>query len=487
MCGIAGIVYFKDNATNYKDYIFKMTSKLINRGPDQEGFYIDKNVLLGHRRLIVIDPEGGNQPMIKHYNGKDYIIVYNGELYNFQDLRNELIKSGHEFVSQSDTEVLLTSYIEWKENCLQKLNGIYAFAIFCPQDNTVFLARDHLGIKPLFYYWNEDIFAFCSEIKGLLTLPFVSKKVDKTGIFNLIAFGPSRIPFNAIFKDIVELPPAHCIVLNNEKIKIYEYWQPKDKELVCSQNDLINEVQLLVKDAVKRQLVADVPVCFFLSGGLDSSIISFIASEIYKNNFNKNIKTFSIDYENNKYFFMPDGFVNSFDTDWALKVSKYTVSEHKVIYINNYDLFEFLKHAVISNDLPGMADIDSSLYLFCSQVKKEATVALSGECADEIFCGYPWYWREEYKNINFFSWIPSLEFRSTLLAKKYSKKEFLDYAKWVYDEQIKSLNICEIDENEKKHKILYLLNLKYFMQTLLNRKDRMSMAHGLEVDRKSVV
>ncbi|WAM32485.1 hypothetical protein OTJ99_001044 [Caldicellulosiruptor naganoensis] len=227
MCGISGwICYWKD-ISNCDDIIKNMADVLLHRGPDEGGFYLSKNALLGHRRLTIIDPEGWKQPMVKEHNNQKYIIVYNGELYNTPELKKELQTQGYTFSSYSDTEVLLTSYIHWKEECVKRLNGIFAFAVYNETTKELFLARDHLGVKPLFFSLKNGNFLFASEIKALLRHPLISPVVGKEGVYELIGLCPARSPFCAIFKDIIELPPAHYVIYDPKGITIKEYWELK--------------------------------------------------------------------------------------------------------------------------------------------------------------------------------------------------------------------------------------------------------------------
>ena len=205
MCGIAGIINFKKNISNDKDVLENMVNTLIKRGPDSFGYYYSPNVLLGHRRLVVVDPKGGIQPMTKTLNGYKYTIVYNGELYNTEDLRKELINNGFKFESYSDTEVLLTSYMCFGSDCVNKLNGIFAFAIYDEKNNIVLLARDSMGVKPLYYTVKNNTFIFGSEIKTLLAHPYVEAKIDKDGLTELFALGPSIVPGSGVYKDIKEV------------------------------------------------------------------------------------------------------------------------------------------------------------------------------------------------------------------------------------------------------------------------------------------
>ncbi len=383
MCGIAGWINFSKDISKEKEIIEGMTKTLSKRGPDDEGFFLSQNVLLGHRRLVVVDPTGGAQPMIKTVRRNKYIIVYNGELYNTEDLRKLLLAEGYSFESYSDTEVLLTSYIHWGINCVKYINGIYAFAIWDESDNRLFMARDPLGVKPLFYTIKGDSLIFGSEIKTLLAHPYVEPVLTREGLTEIFALGPARSLGSGIFKDIYEVPPAHYLIYDKYGAKLKEYWKLKCIPHNEDENTTAEHVRNLLTDAIKRQLVADVPVCTFLSGGLDSSVISAVAAFEFKKK-GLTLDTYSIDYEDNDAFFESNEFEPTSDKEWAAKMSKYICSNHHNIINNSVDLANALVDSVKASDLPGMADIDSSLYLFCKEIRKNATVALSGECATSM-------------------------------------------------------------------------------------------------------
>ncbi len=482
MCGITGWVDFSKNLIANKEIIEDMTDTLSRRGPDSYGYYVNKEVLLGHRRLIVVDPEGGVQPMIKIIGNKKYVIVYNGEIYNTEEVRKRLLDRGHSFSSYSDTEVLLTAYIEWKEECLQYINGIFAFAIWDEDNRNVFLARDRLGIKPLFYSIKNNSIVFGSEIKALLAHPEIQPKVDRDGLLEIFGLGPSRSLGSGVFKDVLEIPPACYLIYSKTGTRLREYWKLRAVNHAESFKTTIEHTRHLVVDAIERQLVSDVPVCTFLSGGLDSSAISVLAGEVFKRESRGRLKTFSIDYiENDKYFKANDFQPNS-DSYWVKQMVNFIGSEHQNIVIDNDKLASALKESVIARDLPGMADIDSSLYLFCKQVRKKAVVALSGECADEIFGGYPWYTKQEDIYCNTFPWSKSIDERRKILSKDFSKLPLEEYVASKYKESIKNVPKLEGESSiEQKMREMFYLNIKWFMITLLNRKDRMSMANSLEV------
>lgn len=481
MCGIAGWVNFSESLKSNSKIIKKMTDILERRGPDSEGIYESENVLLGHRRLIVVDPEGGEQPMIKIINGSKYVLVYNGELYNTEELRKSLLEEGYFFDSYSDTEVLLMSYIAWGVNCIKKFNGIFAFAIYDEEKERVFLARDQMGVKPLFYSINNKNIIFASEIKAILANPMVNAQIDREGITELFALGPAVAPGKAIYKNILEIAPANCLLISKENIKVWEYWKVTLEENKETVEEAAEHVRLLLFDAIKRQLVGDVPICTFLSGGLDSSAISAIAAEDFRNR-GKILDTYSIDYKDNEKYFKLSLFQPTSDKYWAFRVAEFIKSNHKNVVLNHKDLVLALKESTLARDLPGMADVDSSLLLFCKEIRKNFVVSLSGECADEIFGGYPWYTNEEMLNAKTFPWSRAVGMRKSILNEKIKKFNIEECAEYEYLKTLKEVPHFE-NEDKKNYRMkeMFYLNLKWFMVNLLNRKDRCSMYNSLEV------
>lgn len=481
MCGIAGWINYKKDISGEKAIIKSMTDTLKKRGPDDYGYYYSRNCLLGHRRLVVVDPAGGSQPMIKYNGSSRYVIVYNGELYNTDEIRNDLIKAGFEFASYSDTEVLLTSYIYWGVDCLKHINGIFAFGIWDETLKRLFLARDPLGVKPLFYTIKNDSIIFGSEIKTILAHPMIEPVLDSDGLMQLFALGPARPLGSGVFKGISEIPPAYYMLYGQDAVKLNEYWKlqcmPHEEDLETT----AAHVHSLFTDAVKRQLTADVPVCTFLSGGLDSSAISAVAAREFKLK-GQILDTYTIDYEDNDIYFKANEFQPSSDTVWAGKMAEFIGSRHHGIINTSEALAEALKDAVTANDMPGMADIDSSLFLFCREIRKNATVAVSGECADEIFGGYPWFRRPEDINADTFPWSKFINERKKILSGNFHNIDLDEYCSEEYRNTLKQVPHMDGESPwEARMRELFYLNIKWFMITLLNRKDRMSMSNSLEV------
>ena len=483
MCGIVGFTNYKKNINNPTYILNNMKDTLTNRGPDEEGIYSSDEIFMAHKRLIVIDPIGGKQPMITKYNENEYSIVYNGQIYNCIELRNLLIENGFTFNTTSDTEVLLKAFIFYGYDVVKHLNGIFAFAIWNKEKEELFLARDHFGIKPLFYTLLNDNFVFASEIKALFEFPDVEKVIDKNGLCELFGIGPAHTAGTTVFKNIFELSPAHFAIFNKYGLHTHRYWKLKSAPHIHSFFETCDNIKFLLEDSIKKQLVSDVPLCVFLSGGLDSSIITAYASQYCKKNNLPPLSTFSVDYvDNDKNFVKSDFQPNSDNYYINLMVEKFKTN-HTNIVLDTPDLAKYLEDAMIARDTPGMADVDSSLLLLCKNVKAYATVCLSGECSDEIFAGYPWFFRDDALNSNTFPWSIAISERQHLLNPSISSKiDLKDYIDFRYNESLADVEILDIDSKEtaEKRKISHL-TLNWFMQTLLDRSDRMSMYNGFEL------
>lgn len=483
MCGITGWVDFHRPLASETNTLTSMAKTLRLRGPDDTNSWGNHHVVFGHTRLIVVDPAGGAQPMVRIHRGKEFTICYNGELYNTEDIRQELLQAGYFFQSHSDTEVLLTSYIHWREDCVEKLNGIYAFAVWDGEKEQVFIARDRLGVKPLFFYKHDEGVLFASEMKAILNHPEVEPIIDDDGLREVLGLSPSRTPGHGVYKGMEELRPAHWMRISKDGVLVNRYWQVKSKEHTDSLEETADRVRSLFVDTVQRQLVADVPVCTFLSGGVDSSAITAVASNYFQEQGRGILKTYSIDYEENEQYFKASKFQPNSDGPWIEKMQKAFQTEHHPCVITNEDLFHYLREAVLARDLPGMADIDSSLLWFCKEIKKDVTVGLSGECADEIFGGYPWFHDEQMMNQPTFPWMSSVTERQLLLKENWRDRlRLTDYVENQYQETLKEVPPLDGEDGiDKKRRELFYVNMIWFMTTLLDRKDRMSMAASLEV------
>ncbi len=478
MCGIAGWTDMRQGLEEYEDVIKRMAERIAHRGPDANGYFCDRGCRLAHRRLSVIDPENGAQPM-KY--GK-YTIIYNGELYNTAELRRKLVNLGHTFDTGSDTEVLLKSFAEWKSLCLEKLNGIYAFAVWDREERKLFMARDRAGVKPFFYYLYDGGIVFASEIKALFECPAVKPVLGLEGAASLMLLGPARKGGLGVFEGIEELRPGEYGEFDIHGFRKQKYWKLTAEQHTESLDETADHLEFLIKDSIERQLVSDVPLCTFLSGGLDSSLISAVAARKYAES-GRRLPTYSIDYKDNRKNFVASAFQPDEDAPWIEKMSRSIGSDHTNVVIDSPALADALIPAMTARDLPGMADVCSSLYLFCGEVKKKYTVAVSGECADEVLGGYPWYHRPELLYAEGFPWARSTEKRAGLLrADIASKISPYEYVRSAADETVRDMSCLDGEGREETaRRRMFMLNFYWFMQTLLDRKDRCSMAHGLEV------
>ncbi|PLS15502.1 asparagine synthase (glutamine-hydrolyzing) [Bacillus sp. M6-12] len=483
MCGITGWVHFQQDLKSKRGTVEKMTETLSKRGPDDTNIWTDTHASFGHKRLTVVDPEGGKQPMTREHLGNRYTLCYNGELYNTEDIRKELLLKGYSFRGHSDTEVLLISYIEWKEKCVEFFNGIYAFAVWDAKEEKLFLGRDRLGVKPLFYTEKGGGLIFGSELKAILVHENMDAEINREGLAEVLGLGPSRSPGSGVFNGIQELRPGHAMTMSRHGKRLWRYWNVVSKAHQDSIEETAEKVRYLVEDAITRQLVSDVPLSVFLSGGLDSSAITAIAARAFEKEGKGPLHTYSIDYEDNDLFFQANEFQPNSDGYWINRMTEAFGTIHHRRIISQKRLAEHLTEAVHVRDLPGMADIDSSLLWFCREIKQDFTVSLSGECADEIFGGYPWFHRSDDLNRPGFPWMRSVQERSGLISDQWRRRLKLEeYVQEQYRRTVAETPLLAGENPEEvKRRELFYLNMVWFMTTLLDRKDRMSMGASLEV------
>ncbi|MEE3428115.1 MAG: asparagine synthase (glutamine-hydrolyzing) [Ruminococcus sp.] len=481
MCGIAGLFSKYEDLSDKIKLLSDMSKSLTRRGPDENGIFIDHNVALIHRRLVVIDKENGKQPMICGKKAEKYVIVYNGELYNTEELRQNLIKKGYEFKGHSDTEVVLKMYIEYGAKCASMLNGIFAFAVYEMYNKKLFLCRDKVGVKPLFYSEFKDGIVFGSEIKALLKSGKVKPVIDEQGLYEIFFLGPARTAGTGVFKNVNELLPGQYAEYYGGKLIKTTYFKLKAEEFTDTKEQAVEKVRYLLTDAIEKQLTSDVPLCFFLSGGLDSSIITKTASEFYRRNKMDNAVTYSVEYEDNKKYFQKSSFQPTSDVEYIKLMVENADTFHNEVILNNKKLAEALYPSVEARDLPGYVDVDSSLLLFCKEIKNNYTVALSGECADELFGGYPWYHNRDILFEDCFPWSRSQKIRSSILKENILPKGE-EYVRQKYLDTINQTDKLSTDsELSARMREMFMLNYYWFMQCLLERKDRCSMYSGLEV------
>lgn len=478
MCAIAGMIGLSCD----KAAVRAMLQTMERRGPDGNGIFTDGACTLLHSRLAIIDPVGGKQPMTVSWKGEEYTITYNGELYNTETIRRELQSCGHVFSTDSDTEVVLRGYAQWKQEALHRFNGIFAFGIWEKTKQRLFAARDRMGVKPLFYKLHDGGFLFASEIKTLLTYPGVEAKLDAEGVGQLLLLGPGRKPGSGVLKDIAELLPGECAVFANGRLQKRKYWTLRDREHSQALPETLDHLRWLVTDAISRQTVSDVPIGTFLSGGLDSSLITAVCADICRAK-GEHLPTFSLDYQDNNRYFVPGKFQPSSDTEYIHLLDGELNTDHHWTVLSSEELVEELENATDARDLPGMADVDFSLLAFCRQIRSHVKVALSGECADEIFGGYPWFTDPKISALDGFPWAQNTMQRESIMHPVFRQQlNARDYVYSCYSDTVQEADILPgTEEQDRRMKRMMHLNMQWFMQTLLDRKDRMSMYCGLEV------
>lgn len=485
MCGIAGFsnpsASFLEKEAYYLHILNDMKKALFHRGPDEQNTLLTKKCGLAHTRLSIIDLKTGQQPMSKKRDGYGYHIIFNGEIYNQKQLKDRLKQQGAVFETTSDTEILLLSFLTFGADFIKDVDGIFSIAIYDERHETLSLFRDPFGVKPLFYTLLEDTLIFSSEPKGCFCYPGVTPKLDRNGLNEIFSLGPAHSPGSGIFQGLHELLPGTYLTYHRFVLSTTQYFRLESKPHFDTYEDTIEKTASLVQDAVKRQMVSDVPVCTFLSGGVDSSLVSSICSREEKKQ-GKQLTTFSFDFIDNDKYFKANSFQPSQDRPFVDTMVSYLDSSHHYLECNNTIQADYLYKSVDAHDLPCMADIDSSLLYFCQQVSHTHKVVLTGECADEVFGGYPWFHREEMLSCGTFPWTPSLEPRKQLLNPDLIQSlDMDDYVQNIYEKSISEINILpEENEVETNRRRIAYLNIRFFMQTLLNRMDRTSMSCGLE-------
>ncbi len=485
MCSIAGFYHPDASLLEKKDYydhiLEDMTHTLYHRGPDDNGTVLTQHCGLAHTRLSIIDLTNGIQPMTRYMDGYACHIIYNGEIYNLGMLRKRLTEKNVIPTTTSDTEILLLSYMTFGADFIRDVDGIFAFAVYDERHSTLTLFRDSFGIKPLFYTICDDMLVFSSEPKGCFCFPGVRAELDRGGLNEILALGPARTPGSGVFRGFHELLPGSYMVCSPYGRTSTNYFRLESRPHFDSYEETVEKTSFLVQDAIRRQMVSDVPICTFLSGGIDSSVVSAVcASELKKQG--ERLTTFSFDFTENDKFFQANSFQPSQDRPYVDKMVEFLGSDHHYLECSNTRQADLLTRSVDAHDLPCMADIDSSLQYFCEEVSHSHKVVLTGECADEVFGGYPWFHREDMLSSGTFPWTPSLAPRKALLSPELLEALDMDgYVKKTYDRAVSEINILpgEDDIQANRRRIGYL-NIRFFMQTLLNRMDRTSMFSGLE-------
>ena len=478
MSAIAGIM----SLPAPEDTIEHLLHSMYRRGPDGKGYYRHQDQCLLHTRLAIMDATGGAQPMILDQGAQRYVITFHGEIYNATQLRTQLQQLGHTFYSHSDGEVVLHAYARWKEAALEQLNGVFAFAILEEHSGRVFLARDRIGVRPLFYMLHQGGLLFASEIKTILSYPGVQPQLDAAGAAQILYLGPGREQGSGVFRGIHEIRPGHYAIWQDGKLHTNRYWQLRDRIHTESLDETAEHVRQLVLDSIRRQMISDVPLGAFLSGGLDSSLICAVCSRELERT-GERLPTFSLDYADQEKYFTAGVFQPNSDTEYIRIMQQTIDSDHHWTVLTPQDLIDGIADATIARDLPGMADVDSALLAFCGRIRPHVQVILSGECADEIFGGYPWYRDPGMLQFDGFPWARSIGERAAFAAEWISQAvEPEEYLRSLYHDSLARCDILpENTPGDIRMKQMVNLHFDWFMQTLLDRQDRMSMFHGLSV------
>jgi asparagine synthase (glutamine-hydrolysing) len=484
MCGITGWVSFNRDLGSSQRTLEKMTETMACRGPDASGTWVAPHAALGHRRLAVIDLPGGAQPMQVDTPDGPVAMVYSGEAYNFSELRTALRGRGHHFDTDSDTEVVLRGYLEWGEAVVEQLNGMYGFAIWDSRTDKLVMIRDRMGIKPFYYYETEDGVLFGSEPKAILANELAEPVVGLDGLREVFSF--AKTPGFGIWENMRELRPGHLAIVDRNGLRERSYWKLQVSEHTDDTQTTVRHVRELLDDIIARQLVADVPRCTLLSGGLDSSAMTSLAAGQLAEH-GETVRSFAVDFPDQAENFRAIDVSPTQDTPFVHEVAEYVHSDHSDIILNGAELSDpaVRRAAVGARDFPvGLGDRDNSLYLLFKAVREHSTVALSGESADEIFGGYPWFHNESQRNAETFPWLVDSPLEPAGLLDPGVRKR-LDLDSYVRDNYLSALRTAPIKEGEtgveKRMRQVCYMHLTRMVQSLLDRKDRMSMAVGLEV------
>ena len=489
MCGIAGWVSYDRDLETQRDIIEAMTKTMARRGPDAGGVWIDRHVGLGHRRLAVIDLAGGVQPMQAEERGRTIAtLIYTGEVYNFVELRDELTQLGHSFKTRSDTEVVLRGYLQWGEDVVERLNGMFAFAIWDTRTEELLLVRDRMGVKPLFYYPTTDGVLFGSEPKAILAHPTVEPRVNAHGFREILVL--AKNPEATIYAGMYEVRPGQIVRVNRNGLTKRRYWMLTARRHEDDLPQTIRTVTELLEDIVRRQIVSDVPLCSLLSGGLDSSTVTAMAHRAMAAQHGGRIRSFSVDFADHGAGFVPGEFHKSSDTPFVWDFVGHTGCDHTEVILDSKELADRnLNRAVMrASDFPlsVSGDMFASLYRLFQAVRSESTVALSGETADEVFGGYTWFHDPKAIAAATFPWLATTgnTFDGTQVLDADLLQQ-LNLPAFEADSYAQAVGETPMlrgeDAGERRMREISYLHLTRFVQFLLDRKDRMSMAVGLEV------
>jgi asparagine synthase (glutamine-hydrolysing) len=476
MAGIAGVVSVRKNVLEERDSVGKMVDKIRTRGKEGVKFSAGEHAIIGVSNFYKMAGEQSLMPLSYFVGENEYILAFDGEIFNKDAIKSELESRGVKIETGAAPEILLKSFVEWGPGCLEKLNGVFAFVVWDKKRSELFMARDRFGIKPLYYTIFDDTLIFASEIKALLAHEAVRPVLDADGITEVVVLGPAHTPGSGIFKNIYEMLPAHFAFFGRDGFSARKYWSLENKEHADSLDDTIEKVRELTFGAINRQLEADEDLCCFLSGGVDSSTIVALAAQKFPK-----LRTYSLEYEGNDEFFRPTEYQPDSDEFYIQKMVDEFSTDHEIVRISNRELLDLLADATIARDAPGMGDVDSSLHYICGEVAKDFHIAMSGECGDEVFGGYPWFFRDEDLKRKMFPWAKNIGFRKSLLAPNLAGE--IDAEKILtnkYEASVRAVPRADFDaDDEYARRQFAAINFEWFMYTLGERSERIGMDNTL--------
>jgi asparagine synthase (glutamine-hydrolysing) len=478
MCGVTGWIDWRRDIRGKLACFDLMIDALGHRGPDAKGFWASPHALLGHTRLAIVDPDNGRQPMTIENGAVSATVVYGGEIYNYRELTAALKRDGIIFHTNSDTEVILHCYAKWGEHFVHHLNGMFAIAIWDSTKRHLILARDHVGIKPLFFYATDNEILFASEPKAILASSLVSPAVDEVGLAEILGLWPYKTPGQGVYRGIREVRPGEIIRFAESGAVHTRYWTPPTREHPDDVEATLATVRDLIRDSVDSHLVSDVPLCALLSGGVDSTTVTALAAA----RSNDRLATFAVDFASAESSFRPSAFRPERDAPYVQIASEAFATDHLNILLGRQEILDHHEYSLIARDLPDTGDMDASLLLLFRQISTRFKVALSGEGADEIFGGYPWFNEDDDEPITDFPWSQYLCFDQSILTDQIRSKIRLH--EYVHDRFTEAVAELPTERNEtaqsRRMRILSHLDLSRFLPGQLERKDRMSMASGVE-------
>ncbi|MGK5531492.1 asparagine synthase (glutamine-hydrolyzing) [Streptomyces sp. URMC 129] len=481
MCGITGWVDWDADLRDHRPTVRAMTDTLACRGPDAEGVWLSRHAALGHRRLSVIDLGGGAQPFT---DGADpgAVLSYNGELYNYRELRKELTALGHVFRTRSDTEVVLRAHLQWGAAAPRRFNGIFAYALWDTRRQELLLVRDHLGIKPLYWHAHRTGVLFGSEPKAVLANPLFRAELDAEGIAELFALPAAPTAGHGIFRGLREVRPGHLVSVGGAATREVRYWSLESRPHTDGPGATRDTVRSLLADSVERQLLSDVPLCALLSGGVDSSAITALAAGARERAGHGKVTTYSVDFPGSSDR-APDAWRTTHDAPYVRAAVEHIGTLHTSVVLPDDDLLDARDAVLRARDRPGWGEMDASLHLLFREVRRRSTVALSGEAADELFGGYPYFHDPAALAADTFPWLHGRTTPAALLRPEVRAEVRPDeYVAEAYRDALAGVPRLAGEQGpDRRVREVFHLALTRWLPPLLDRVDRVSMSVGLEV------